>query len=77
MCRLRDANRANIQKVDGELQFLFTETRGDIKQISEELNRNEKAIRIKLGFLVFNVEEDVNCWDKFQQKDCHNETKKK
>ena len=60
---------------EDELRFLFTETKGDIKQISEEMNRTEKSIRMKLWFLDLIDEEDVNWLDKLQRKDFPNETK--
>lgn len=60
---------------EDELRFLFTETKGDIKQISEEMNRTEKSIRMKLWFLDLIGEGDVNWLDKLQRKDFPNETK--
>ena len=60
---------------EDELKFLFTETKGNIKQISEEMNRTEKSIRMKLWFLDLIGEEDVNWLDKLQRKDFPNETK--
>ena len=63
------------QSEEDELRFLFTETKGNIKQISEEMNRTEKSIRMKLWFLDLIDEEDVNWLDKLQRKDFPNETK--
>ena len=60
---------------EDELRFLFTETKGNIKQMSEEMNRTEKSIRMKLWFLDLIDEEDVNWLDKLQRKDFPNETK--
>ena len=63
------------QSEEDELRLLFTETKGDIKKISEEMNRTEKSIRMKLWFLDLIDEEDVNWLDKLQRKDFPNETK--
>ena len=60
---------------EGELRYLFTETKGDIKQISDEMNGTEKSIRMKLWFLDLIGEENVNCLDKLQRKDFPNEIK--
>ena len=60
---------------EDELKFLFTDTKGHIKQISEEINRTEKSIRMKLWFLDLIGEEDVNWLEKLQRKELHKETK--
>ena len=58
------------QSEEDELRLLFTETKRDIKQISEEMNRTEKSIRIKLWLLDL-IGEDVVTWvDKIHKKDC-------
>ena len=57
------------QSEEDELRLLFTETKGDIKQISEEMNRNEKSIRMKSWFLDVNGEDDVTWVDKIHKKD--------
>ena len=40
------------QSEEDKLRSLFTETRGDIKKISEDMNRPEKSIRMKLWFWI-------------------------
>ena len=56
------------QSEEDELRLLFTETKGDIKQISEEMNRTEKSIRMKLWFLDLIGEDDVTWVDKLERK---------
>ena len=56
------------QSEEDELRSLFTETRGDIKKISEEMNRTEKSIRMKLWFLDLIGEDDVTWLDKLERK---------
>ena len=57
------------QSEEDELRLLFTWTKGDIKQISEEINRNEKSIRMKLWFLDLIGEDDVTWMNKIHKKD--------
>ncbi len=64
------------QSVEDVLSLLWAGINCD-KKISEELNRTEKSIRIKLWFLDLIGEEDVNWLGKPQQKAYPNETQKK
>ena len=62
------------QSEEDELRLLFTETKVDTTQISEEMNRAETSIRMKLRFLDLIGEDDVTWVDKLQRKDYPDET---
>ena len=66
--------RKFTQSVENVFSLLWAEINCD-KKISEELNRTEKSIRMKLWFLDLIGEEDVTWVDKLQRKDFPNETK--
>lgn len=61
--------RKFTQRQEDELRLLFTETKGEIKQISEEMNRTKKSIRMKLWFLDLIGEDDVTWMNKIHKKD--------
>ena len=61
--------RKFTQRQEDELRLLFTETKDEIKQISEEMNRTKKSIRMKLWFLDLIGEDDVTWMNKIHKKD--------
>ena len=59
---------------EGKLILLCSKINSDIKEMSEELNRTEKSIRMKLWFFDLIGKESVIWLNELLRKDCPNET---